>query len=66
MKRFRAGHPLNVRALYERLEWLEATLNVPKPEREHVTNHPGDVKRPLLAGILKDAGISREEFLRLL
>lgn len=31
-----------------------------------VPNHPGDLKRPLLAGILKDAGISREEFLRLL
>lgn len=28
--------------------------------------NPGDLKRPLLAGILKDAGISREEFLRLL
>jgi predicted RNA binding protein YcfA (HicA-like mRNA interferase family) len=28
--------------------------------------HPGDLKRGLLAGILKDAGISREEFLRLL
>ena len=31
-----------------------------------VPNHPGDLKRPLVAGILKDAGISREEFLRLL
>jgi hypothetical protein len=31
-----------------------------------VPSHPGDVKRPLLAGILKDAGISRDEFLRLL
>ena len=32
-----------------------------------VPNHPGDLKRPLLAGILKDAGISRnEEFVRLL
>jgi len=31
-----------------------------------VPNHPGDLKRPLLAGILKDAGISREEFMRLL
>lgn len=31
-----------------------------------VPNHPGAVKRPLLAGILKDAGISREEFVRLL
>lgn len=31
-----------------------------------VPNHPGDLKRSLLAGILKDAGISREEFLRLL
>lgn len=39
------------------------------PERTKlvtVPNHPGDLKRPLLAGILKDAGISREEFLRLL
>lgn len=31
-----------------------------------VPNHPGDLKRPLVAGILKDAGSSREEFLRLL
>jgi len=31
-----------------------------------VPNHPGDLKRPLVAGILKDAGISRDEFLRLL
>lgn len=31
-----------------------------------VPNHPGDLKRPLLAGILKDAGIGRDEFLRLL
>lgn len=36
------------------------------PKLVTVPNHPGDVKRPLLAGILKDAGISREEFLRLL
>lgn len=28
--------------------------------------HPRDLKRGLLSGILKDAGISREEFLRLL
>jgi predicted RNA binding protein YcfA (HicA-like mRNA interferase family) len=28
--------------------------------------HPGDLKRPLVAGVLKDAEISREEFLRLL
>jgi hypothetical protein len=28
--------------------------------------HPGDLKRPLVAGILKDAEISREEFGRLL
>jgi len=31
-----------------------------------VPSHPGEVKRPLVAGILKDAGISREEFLQLL
>lgn len=31
-----------------------------------VPNHPGDLKRPLVAGILKDAGISRQEFLKLL
>jgi predicted RNA binding protein YcfA (HicA-like mRNA interferase family) len=31
-----------------------------------VPNHPGDLKRGLIAGILKDAGIGREEFLRLL
>lgn len=36
------------------------------PKLVIVPNHPGDLKRPLLAGILKDAGISREEFLRLL
>ncbi len=28
-----------------------------------VPNHPGDLKRPLLAGILKDADIGRDEFL---
>jgi predicted RNA binding protein YcfA (HicA-like mRNA interferase family) len=28
--------------------------------------HTGDLKRGLVAGILKDAGISREKFLRLL
>jgi len=28
--------------------------------------HPGDIKRGTLAGILKDAGISRDEFRRLL
>lgn len=27
--------------------------------------HPGDLKRPLVAGILKDAEISRQEFERL-
>lgn len=36
------------------------------PKLITVPNHPGDLKRPLLSGILKDAGISREEFLRLL
>jgi predicted RNA binding protein YcfA (HicA-like mRNA interferase family) len=36
------------------------------PKLVTVPNHPGDLKRPLLAGILKDAGISREEFVRLL
>lgn len=36
------------------------------PKLITVPNHPGDVKRPLLAGILKDAGISRDEFMRLL
>lgn len=36
------------------------------PRLVTVPNHPGDLKRPLLAGILKDAGISREEFPRLL
>jgi predicted RNA binding protein YcfA (HicA-like mRNA interferase family) len=38
------------------------------PDRANIVtvpNHPGDLKRPLLAGILKDAGISRDEFLRL-
>jgi predicted RNA binding protein YcfA (HicA-like mRNA interferase family) len=28
--------------------------------------HPGDLKRPLVAGVLRDAEISREEFVRLL
>jgi predicted RNA binding protein YcfA (HicA-like mRNA interferase family) len=28
--------------------------------------HAGDLKRGLVSGILKDAGISREDFLRLL
>lgn len=28
--------------------------------------HPGDLKRGLVAGVLKDAGITREEFLKLL
>ncbi|MGH2763855.1 MAG: type II toxin-antitoxin system HicA family toxin [Thermoleophilaceae bacterium] len=36
------------------------------PKLITVPNHPGDLKRPLVAGILKDAGISRDEFLRLL
>ena len=40
--------------------------NPDSPKLVTVPNHPGDLKRPLLAGILKDAGISREEFLRLL
>jgi len=31
-----------------------------------VPMHPGDLKRPLVAGVLKDAEISRDEFLRLL
>lgn len=36
----------------------------PKPITVPV--HPGDLKRGLVAGVLKDAGISREEFLKLL
>lgn len=31
-----------------------------------VPMHPGDLKRPLVAGVLKDAEITRDEFLRLL
>lgn len=31
-----------------------------------VPMHPGDLKRPLVAGVLKDAEISRDEFVRLL
>ncbi|MGI8945033.1 MAG: type II toxin-antitoxin system HicA family toxin [Thermoleophilaceae bacterium] len=31
-----------------------------------VPMHPGDLKRPLVAGVLKDADMSRDEFLRLL
>ena len=31
-----------------------------------VPHHPGDLKRGLLHGILKDAGISLDEFLRYL
>ena len=37
-----------------------------KPGLVIVPNHPGDLKRPLVAGVLKTAGISREEFVRLL
>lgn len=36
------------------------------PNLVTVPNHPGDLERPLIAGILKDAGISRDESLRLL
>ena len=39
------------------------------PEKQRavvVPMHPGDLKRPLVAGILKDAEIGRAEFLRLL
>ncbi len=36
------------------------------PKLVTVPNHPGGVKRPLVAGILKAAGMSREEFMRLL
>jgi len=28
--------------------------------------HPGDLKRPLVAGVLKDAEITRDEFAKLL
>jgi predicted RNA binding protein YcfA (HicA-like mRNA interferase family) len=36
------------------------------PKLITVAVHSGDLKRGLVAGVLKDAGISREEFLRLL
>jgi predicted RNA binding protein YcfA (HicA-like mRNA interferase family) len=39
------------------------------PDRPHVVSvpvHARDVKRGTLAGILSDAGIGRDEFLRLL
>lgn len=39
------------------------------PERRRaivVPVHPGDLKRPLVAGVLKDAEISSDEFFRLL
>lgn len=36
------------------------------PRPLSVPMHPGDLKRPLVAGVLKDAEISREQFLRLL
>ena len=37
-----------------------------RPNLIAVPVHPGDLKRPLVAGILKDAGISRDDFLKLL
>lgn len=37
-----------------------------RPNLVSVPVHSGDLKRPLVAGILKDAGIGREEFLKLL
>lgn len=36
------------------------------PKLIAVPVHQGDLKRGLLAGVLKDAGISRSEFLQLL
>lgn len=44
-----------------------ARLGLPdNPKLVTMPNHPGDLRRPLVAGILKDAGISRDRFLRLL
>jgi predicted RNA binding protein YcfA (HicA-like mRNA interferase family) len=36
------------------------------PRPISVPMHPGDLKRPLVAGVLKDAGVTREELRRLL
>jgi len=31
-----------------------------------IPNHPGDLKRPLLKGLIKDAGFTEDEFRKLL
>lgn len=45
---------------------IEGYLETLKETGRPVPVHPGDLKRGLLSGVLKDAGISRAEFLRLL